>query len=106
MCPYKSEKFGRSLLSLVMQSAKHFVVFFRWSDKRSFSIFDKVKTICHEVTKRASVWGGKIDWRFKFLAEEKIRHNIGIKRSKILRQTTKPNLDGEVCKTSESLNRC
>ena len=32
--------------------------------------------------------------------------NIAIKRSLVLRQPTKPNLDGEVCKTSKSLNRC
>ena len=35
-----------------------------------------------------------------------IETNIAIKRSLVLRQPTKPNLDGEVCKTSESLNRC
>jgi len=28
-----------------MQSAKHFVVFFRWSDKRSFSIFVEDKKL-------------------------------------------------------------
>jgi type I site-specific restriction endonuclease len=51
---------------------------FRWSDKRSFSIFDFVKNYLLRNDARASVQGGKIDWRFKFLAEEKIRHNIGI----------------------------
>ncbi len=35
-----------------------------------------------------------------------IGFNIAIKRSSVLRQPTKLNLDGEVCKTSESLNRC
>jgi len=49
---------------------------FRWSDKRSFSIFDFVKNYLSRSDARASVWGGKIDWRFKFLAEEKIRLNI------------------------------
>ncbi len=35
-----------------------------------------------------------------------IEYNIAIKRSSVLRQPTKPNLDGEVCKTSEPLNSC
>ncbi len=40
------------------------------------------------------------------LALSNISLNIAIKRSSVLRQPTKPNLDEEVCKTSESLNRC
>jgi len=41
------EKFGRSFLSSVRQSAKHFVSF-RWSDKRSFSILSKTKSYLSE----------------------------------------------------------
>jgi hypothetical protein len=54
--------------------------------KEVFLFLSKTKTICHEVTKRASVWGGKIDWRFKFLAEEKIRLNIGLKEVEFSRE--------------------
>jgi len=64
-----------------MQSAKHFVGFLRWPDKRSFSIFDEVKNYLCVALARFRRGRGNIDWRFKFLAEEKIRFNIAIKKS-------------------------
>jgi hypothetical protein len=50
--------------------------------KEVFLFLTKSKTIYHEVMRALPSGVGNIDWRFKFLAEEKIRLNIAIKRSK------------------------